>query len=174
MVFVCFSPSSKSGLLDVDVFCKLNSKSDIDLPRSSLKYILDFKFLDKTLWSNWFCSFVQATAITLSLVLCLARYSLLANILHPSKRCYIVPLCSLHSLHWLILVSLWVQSLVLILTKWMMFFLILDSASAIYVNLRSVLLLLLVLLFTYFTMHFPFAVLFQSFFFITLFEAFFF
>ena len=78
----------------------------LGVPRSFLKYVLYLTFLNTTFWSNRFCSFVQATAIMISPLLCLARYSLLTNILHPFKRCYIVSLCSLHSLHWLFLVSL--------------------------------------------------------------------
>ena len=78
----------------------------LGVPRSFLKYVLYLTFLNTTFWSNRFCSFVQATAIIISLLLCLARYSLHASILHPSKRCCIVSLCSLHRLYWLFLVSL--------------------------------------------------------------------
>ena len=53
-----------------------------------------FKF-----WSNRFFSFAHATAITISTLLCLARYSLLANVLHSAKRCCTVSHCSLHNLH---------------------------------------------------------------------------
>ena len=64
-----------------------------------------FPLFFSTFWSNRFCSLVQTTAITISTLLCLARYSLLASMLHPAKRSWTLSLslshCSLHNLHWL-------------------------------------------------------------------------
>ena len=97
-------PWTRSSMLLFSV--NWTQSSILGVSRSSLKYVLYLTFLDTTFWSNRFCSFVQATVIIISLLLCLARYSLLTNILHPSKRCCNVSLCSLHSLHWLFLVSL--------------------------------------------------------------------
>ena len=109
----------------------------LDLLENSLKHAPYSTFLDTISHSdlinsvflpkqqpslyNKFCFFAQATAITISALLFLARWSLLANILYPSKRNCTVSRCTLHNLLWLFLVNplsskFWFQSSVLSLT----------------------------------------------------------
>ena len=59
-----------------------------------------FSWSHFTLWSNRFCSLSQATSITISVLLCLARYSL-----RPAKRTCFVSHFPLRNLHWLFSVS---------------------------------------------------------------------
>ena len=99
--------SIKSGLLDVVVFCKLNSKCNTRFAWDFTKTCLLFHFSwhHITLRPNRVCSFAHARVITISALLCLSRYSQLANIFHQAKRCCTVSCCSLHNLHSLFSVS---------------------------------------------------------------------
>ena len=49
-------------------------------------------------FTRWY-SFAHATAITISALLCLVKYSLFAIFLNPASKCSTVSFCSLHSLH---------------------------------------------------------------------------
>ena len=99
--FLCLSSNIKSGLLDVVVLLKLNSKSYTNLAllfyktcplaQFSLYHLVSFP-------TNWY-SFAHAIAITINSLLCRAKYSLLAIALHPATRCSTVSLNSWHSQH---------------------------------------------------------------------------
>ena len=110
--------------------------------------------------------------MAISALLCLARHSLLANILHPAKRFCTVSGCSLHSLHWLFSVSPLTSFQTLISTIFSIIgimadvFLVLNSDVAIYYTFC--------LVYCIFHFAFPFSVLFESYF-LTIFpKAFFF
>ena len=98
LVFLCFSSSIKSGLQDVVVFRKLNSKSHTNFVLEFLRTCPLFHFFDIMSRSDLIDSvpLIKATAITISALLMSCRYSLLASILH---RCCTVTRCSLHNLH---------------------------------------------------------------------------
>ena len=112
VVFVCFSSSIKSGLLDVVAFRKSNLKSYTSVAWEFSKTcpLFHISWYHFTFVLNRFCSFAQAAIIITSTLLFLATYSLLGNILHPAKRCCTVSRCPLHNLHWLFSVSFYFQT----------------------------------------------------------------
>ena len=62
----------------------LNSKSRTsfawELSKPCPMYLFHFSWYHFTFWSNRFCSFAHAAAITISTLLCLARYLLLKDV----------------------------------------------------------------------------------------------
>ena len=101
IVFAWFSSSIKYDLLDVVVFRKMNSESHNSFAWEFSKTcpLFHFSWYHFTFWSKRFLPFAHATAITISALLCLARYSLIVNILHPPKSCCTASRCSVHNLH---------------------------------------------------------------------------
>ena len=99
--FFSLSSSIRSGLLAVVVFRRLNSKSHTNLARAFSKtcplvHLSLYHFT--SFFTRWY-SFAYATAITISALMCLVKYSLFAIFLHPASKCSTVSFCSLHSLH---------------------------------------------------------------------------
>ena len=95
--FFSLSSSIRSGLLAAVIFLKLNSKSHNDLARAFSKtcplvYLSFYHFT--SFITRWYL-FTHATAITISALLCLVKYSLFAIFLHPASRCSTVSLCYL-------------------------------------------------------------------------------
>ena len=106
---ILFSLSSnvKSGLLDVVAFLKLNSKSHTSFAWSFSRvypqhHFCLYHFMS---FSTKLNSFTHEIANIINALLCLVRYLLFANTLHPAKRCSTVSLCWPHSLHLLHLAS---------------------------------------------------------------------
>ena len=98
--FFSLSSSIRSGLLAAVIFRKLNSKSHNNLARAFFKtcplvHLSLYHFT--SFFTRWY-SFVHATAITISALLCLVKYSLFAVFLHPASRCSTVSFCSQHNL----------------------------------------------------------------------------
>ena len=96
---ICFSSfvsSIKSGLLVVSVFHRLNCKSQTSFVSSFSKSCLAPIVPCTTpcqLQSTNSCSFAQVTAIIISVLSCLANYTLLSKTVHPAARCSTVSLC---------------------------------------------------------------------------------
>ena len=99
-IFFSLSSNVKSGLLDVVVFLKLNSKSHTSFAWSfSRVYPLHHFCLYHVMsFSTKLNSLAHEIANIINPLLCLARYLLFANTLHPAKRCSPVLFVG-HSLH---------------------------------------------------------------------------
>ena len=107
-IFFSLSSNVKSGLLDVVVFLKLNSKSHTSFAWSfSRTYPLHhFRLYHFMSFSTKLNSFADEIANIINALLCLVRYSLFANTLYPAKRCSTFSVYWPHSLHLLHLASL--------------------------------------------------------------------
>ena len=116
--FFSLSSSIRSGLLAAVVYHKLNSKSHNNLARASSKtcplvHLSLYHFT--SFFTRWY-SFTHATAITISTLLCLVKYSLFAMFLHPPSRCSTVSFCSLHCLIYHLRLALLLLSTILFAT----------------------------------------------------------
>ena len=91
----------KSDLLAVVIFRKWNSKpcTSFALLFSSTIPLSHFCWYQIASWSINSCCFAQAIARITSTLLCLVRYSLFANLVHPATRCSTVFECCLHIQH---------------------------------------------------------------------------
>ena len=106
-IFFSLSSNVKPGLLHVAVFLKLNSKSHTSFAWSffrvyPLHHFCLYYFMS---FSTKLNSFAHEIANVINALLCLVRYSLFPNTLHPAKRCSTVSLCRPNSLHLIHLAS---------------------------------------------------------------------
>ena len=106
-IFFSLPSNVRSGLLDVVVFLPLNSKSHTSLAWSfskvyALHHFCLYHFMS---FSTKLNSFAHEIANIINALLCLVRYSLFTNTLHPANICSTVSLCWPHSLHLLHLTS---------------------------------------------------------------------
>ena len=99
--FLSLSFNTKSGLLDVVVLRKLNSKSqaDVALLFSKTCPLAQFSLYHFVSFPTNPYSFAHAIAITINALLCHAMYSLLTIVLHPATRCSTISLNSWYSRH---------------------------------------------------------------------------
>ena len=100
-IFFPLSSNVRSGLLDVVVSLKLKSKSYTSFSWSfsrayPLHHFCLYHFMS---FSTKLDFFAHEIANIISALLCLVRYLLFANTLHPAKRYFTVFLCWPHSLH---------------------------------------------------------------------------
>ena len=107
--FLSFVSSINSGLLVVSVFRRLNWKSQTSFALSFSKTIHRSHLpLYHTVSAPVnLCSFSEVTAIIISALLCLAKYSLLNKTVHPATTCSNVSLCRWHTRHLPCSISLW-------------------------------------------------------------------
>ena len=101
IIFFSLTSNVKSGLLHIVVFLKLNSKFQTCFSCSfsgtyPLHHFCLYHFMS---FSTELNSFAHEIANVISTLLCLVRYLLFANTLHPVKRYSAVSFCWPHSLH---------------------------------------------------------------------------